>query len=220
MHRIFDVIVRTGRDQRERGLTAEAAGYDDSGQRETPSSFEEPKARAMPISLAADVYETLSAMITPAIFLTATGSLIISTSNRMSRVVDRIRVLNEQGDRICRGAAGLDFGAERLEQIDLEIAHLVSRGGRIRYALVALYLAFGSFVGTSLTLAIDVWIGSHRLVFLPTLMAVLGVSLMLAACVNLVREALEALLSNRQEVGFYRRLHELRKTKGPGCTPG
>ena len=43
-------------------------------------------------------YATLSAMITPAIFLTANGSLIISTSNRMSRVVDRIRVLNDLGD--------------------------------------------------------------------------------------------------------------------------
>ena len=40
-----------------------------------------------------DTYTTLSAMITPAIFMTANASLIISTSNRMSRVVDRIRVL-------------------------------------------------------------------------------------------------------------------------------
>ncbi len=44
----------------------------------------------------------------------------------------------------------------------------------------------------SLTLAIDVWTREHRLIILPTLLAVLGVFLMLAACVNLVREALEA----------------------------
>ena len=44
-------------------------------------------------------YATLSAMITPAVFfMTANGSLIISTSNRMSRIVDRVRVLNELGD--------------------------------------------------------------------------------------------------------------------------
>ena len=48
-------------------------------------------------------YAALSAMITPALFMTATGSLIISTSNRMSRIVDRIRELNEQADDLSRG---------------------------------------------------------------------------------------------------------------------
>ena len=49
------------------------------------------KAAGMPV--APPNYSTLAAMITPAIFMTATGSLIISTSNRMSRIVDRIRLL-------------------------------------------------------------------------------------------------------------------------------
>jgi hypothetical protein len=40
-------------------------------------------------------YAALTVMITPALFMTASGSLIISTSNRMSRIVDRIRQLNE-----------------------------------------------------------------------------------------------------------------------------
>src|SRR5947209_6730229 len=117
----------------------------------------------MPIAMLPEGYETLSAMITPAIFLTATGSLIISTSNRMSRVVDRIRVLNDLGDRLCRGATELDFAGERLEHVQVELDHLVSRGDRIRYALVALYLAFGMFVGTSLALALDVWNPNHNL---------------------------------------------------------
>ena len=54
-------------------------------------------------------YNALSAMITPAIFLTANASLIISTSNRMSRVVDRIRVLNDLADKLGRGMTDLDF---------------------------------------------------------------------------------------------------------------
>ena len=56
-------------------------------------------------------YDTLTAMITPAIFLTANASLIISTSNRMSRVVDRIRVLNDLVDRLGRGTTDLDYTA-------------------------------------------------------------------------------------------------------------
>jgi hypothetical protein len=81
-----------------------------------------------------------------------------------------------------------------------------------------LYLAFGAFVGTSLTLALDVLFG-NRLVALPTLLAVIGVSMMLGACINLVSEALEALKSNRLEIGFYRDLHARRQADGKSCLP-
>jgi uncharacterized protein DUF2721 len=161
-------------------------------------------------------YDTLSAMITPAIFLTANGSLIISTSNRMSRVVDRIRVLNDLADKLCRGATDLDYIPDRLAHVQDELNLLVLRGDRIRYALTALYLAFGSFVGTSLALAIDFWF-NNMLRALPTSLAVVGVSFMLVACVNLVREALEALRSNRLEIRFYRDLHNRRQASDRGC---
>ena len=193
----------TGVDSGEKGLDGRAGGPDD---------------RAMPIAPPPN-YITLSAMITPAIFLTANGSLIISTSNRMSRVVDRIRVLNDLSDKVCRGETVLDFSADRLAHMHDQLDRLVWRSDRIRYALVALYLAFGAFVGTSLALGLDVWLG-ERIHALPTALAVLGVGLMLFACVNLVREALEALRSNRLEIRFYRELHARRQSEGTGCAGG
>lgn len=164
-------------------------------------------------------YATLSAMITPAIFLTANGSLIISTSNRMARTVDRIRDLNDLSDQICRGESRLDYPHDRLVHVQDQLDRLVWRGDRIRYALVTLYLAFGAFVGTSLFLAIDVWTGNN-IVLLPTLLAIAGVTLMLGACVNLVREGLESLRSNRVDVDFFRALHARRKSDGTGCAAG
>ncbi len=164
-------------------------------------------------------YITLSAMITPAIFLTANGSLIISTSNQMSRVVDRIRVFNELGDTLFRGDTKLDYCPERSDHIQQQLGRLIRRADRIRAALTMLYLAFGSFVLTSLGLAIDVIVG-NRLVALPTGFALLGVVLMLGACVNLVHKALMALGSSRQEIRFYRELHERRKADGRELVPG
>src|SRR3954466_11755211 len=95
------------------------------------------KGLPMPIGLSGDldVYAALSAMITPAIFLTANGSLIISTSNRMSRIVDRIRVLNDLGDRLCRGATEFDYVDERVAHVRDQITRLVWRSDRIRHAL-------------------------------------------------------------------------------------
>jgi hypothetical protein len=161
------------------------------------------------MQITATTYGALTAMITPAIFMTGNASLIISTSNRVSRVVDRIRVLNDLADKLDRGVTELDFAAQRLEHVHDQMRRLERRSDRLRFALTALYLAFTIFVGTSLTLAIDALL-QNWLVVLPTLLAVIGVSLLLFASVNLVLEALEALRSNRLETSFYRELHQLR----------
>jgi Protein of unknown function (DUF2721) len=158
-------------------------------------------------------YGALTAMITPAIFLTANASLIISTSNRVSRVVDRIRILNDMADKIDRGADQLDFTAERLMHIQDQMRRLEARSDRLRFALTALYLAFTMFLGTSLSLALDALL-RNWLIALPTILAVFGVGLLLFASINLVWEALEALRSNRIEIRFYHELHDRRLSGG------
>ncbi len=161
--------------------------------------------------LAPSNYATLSAMITPAIFMTANGSLIISTSNRMSRIVDRIRVLNDRGDELCRGDSKLDFIADRQGHVADQLLRLERRSDLIRHALSMLYLAFSSFVGTSLVLAIDTLFGDiHLMAPVATGLSVVGVGLLLSSSLNMVREAQLALSSNRLEVRFYRELQAKR----------
>jgi len=160
-----------------------------------------------------DTYATLSAMITPALFMTANGSLIISTSNRMSRVVDRIRLLNDEADAMCRGATQLDFLDDRLEHVTVQLNRMMVRSDLIRLALTLLYLAMAMYVGTSLTMAVDALVGGYFVV-VPTTLAIAGVSLMLAACVQLTREARVALRNNRHEILFYQKLRNQR-----GCPP-
>jgi len=161
-------------------------------------------------------YAALSAMITPAIFLTATGSLIISTSNRMSRVVDRIRVLNDLGDSIHRGDSKLDYPAERLQHVDDQIRRLLWRTDRVRYTLSMLYIALATFVAASLTLAIDTLIGNRQATAsVATALSVAGVGLMLLASINLVREARAALESNHREIAFFQDLRILRESERP-----
>jgi hypothetical protein len=162
---------------------------------------------AMPIDV--KDYGTLTAMISPALFLTATGSLIISTSSRMSRIVDRIRELADLADRIDRGDTDLDFPEHRLQHIAVQLDHMGWRSDRVRSALTLLYTALVCFVGTSLGLAIDVLVG-HQVEALPTMLAVAGVVLMMAAGLQLVAEAHAALRGNRGEVAFMRELHAWR----------
>lgn len=158
-------------------------------------------------------YETLSAMITPALFMTATGSLIISTSNRMSRIVDRIRQLNVEGDDLSRGAKDVDYLADRLVHVSVQLDRMVRRSDRIRTALTLLYSAMAMFVGTSLAVALVTLLGG-ALLFIPTTMAIIGVCLMLAACIQLLRETQIALRNNRLEILFHQKLRNMRAAQG------
>jgi len=122
-------------------------------------------------------YAILTAMLAPAFFLTATASLLMSANSRLARVVDRLRALivtwdNDAPDR-----------TEREEQIrrHRQRAHLVLRACRLLHGAIA------SFVGTSLALAMDAFLG-FRLGGFPTVMAVLGVLFLLAAGFSMWRE--------------------------------
>ena len=49
----------------------------------------------------------LTAMITPAVLISACGSMILSTSSRLGRVVDRVRVLSDRLEDMPRDRARL-----------------------------------------------------------------------------------------------------------------
>ncbi|WP_449448148.1 DUF2721 domain-containing protein [Thermomonas brevis] len=122
-------------------------------------------------------YAILTAMLAPAFFLTATAALLTSANTRLARVVDRLRAL------IVAWQQDAPDRAERDEQIrrHRERAHLVLRACRLLYAALA------GFVGTSLGLAMDAFLG-FRLGAVPTVLAVVGVLFLLAASFSLWRE--------------------------------
>ena len=160
--------------------------------------------------VATPTYDTVTAMIAPALFLTATGSLIISTATRMGRIVDRIRVLVELSDRLRQGDATLDFPELRRLHTLEALQHLQWRSNRVMIAVTMLYLAFSSFSATSMVIALDSITGQH-LTALPTFFAAAGVGFLLVACGNLVIEARAALRSNGMEVRFFIELEKRRE---------
>jgi hypothetical protein len=122
-------------------------------------------------------YPLLTAMLAPALFLTACGSLLLNANNRLARISDRLREVL---------LAVLPGGQENphAERIDVlrRRAHLILRAIRL------LHLAICLFVGTSLCIGIDAAAQLHQ-PLLPTALAVLGVSMMLAGTLSMWREA-------------------------------
>jgi hypothetical protein len=56
--------------------------------------------------------EVLGAMITPAVLISASGRLVLSTSNRLTRVVDRVRVLAAEAETFRRAEGAAAFETE------------------------------------------------------------------------------------------------------------
>jgi len=161
-------------------------------------------------------HDTVTAMIAPALFLTATGSLLISTSSRIGRIVDRIRalvILCESGQ-----LEQLDFVEHRRKHAVDSLRHLQWRSNRATVAVTMLYLAFSAFAATSMMIALNS-ITEHSLDALPVLCAVAGVGLLLVACVNLVLEARSSLRGNDREVSFFWQLESLREKATKSTAP-
>ncbi len=137
-------------------------------------------------------YAILTAMLAPAFFLTATASLLMSANNRLARVVDRLRVLLLDLDQ-----EGLDdkqiLRIERRIRVQRKRSNLVLRGSQMLYGSISF------FVGTSLSVAVDAFLG-YRFGYLPTILALLGVLTMFAASLSLARESALAVSALNEEM--------------------
>jgi hypothetical protein len=132
---------------------------------------------------------TIGALITPALLMLGSTSLVASALVRMARVVDRARVL--AGVLHDGKAASLGITEDVLR------AWLRSHGARARYveqAIASLYGAVVIFVASGLAIALDRALGG-ALSWLPESLAILGTMLLLAGGGWMVAESR---LSGRQ----------------------
>src|SRR5688572_2947534 len=70
----------------------------------------------------------LTAMITPAVLISASGTMILSTSTRLGRVVDRVRSLSDRLEELSHGhPAKTEFLEERRAMLFNQLDKLTSR---------------------------------------------------------------------------------------------
>lgn len=142
----------------------------------------------MPPLTPAGPADVLSAMITPVVLISASGTLILSTSQRLARVMDRVRKLTEQADALTPPAGTLDDeAADKRAVVVGSLEKLMSRLRLLQAALLTLYSAVGLLVGSSLALGLTGAIGREA-AWLPVALALLGAAGLFAACVLLLGE--------------------------------
>ena len=146
--------------------------------------------------------EFLTAMITPALLISATGSLVLSTSTRLGRVVDRVRELEKRLSELImiEDKSAIPLYSKRLETIVHLLDKVTSRARILQRALSAFYYGLGLFVLTSLTIAVAGIFGVYR--WLPIPVGVVGIMFLFYGSVLMLRETAMARATINAEMDF------------------
>lgn len=140
-------------------------------------------------------------MITPAVLISACGSMILSTSSRLGRVVDRVRALSDKLDELA-AKNGAEI-KERQAVIYAQLDKLTSRARILQRSMVAFYLATGMFVATSVAIGVVAVIpSSPRYNLVPVIVGLLGACFLFYGSMLLIFEARLALSTIHAEMDF------------------
>ena len=144
----------------------------------------------------------LTAMITPAVLISACGSMILSTSSRLGRVVDRVRALSDRletmTERNEHGPAHIEKQAAIFQQLD----KLTSRSRILQRSMVVFYMSLGMFVATSVAIGIVPFTGNPRYNMIPVVLGLAGACFLFYGSVLLILEARLALSTIHGEMDF------------------
>lgn len=156
--------------------------------------------------------QILGAMITPALLISASGTLALSTANRLGRVVDRIRALNDMAESLPDGVITPEVVDKRALIAD-QIRWHTQRLLLLQHTLVTIYSAISMLVGASLTVGLSAstqW----ALGWIPVVFGLTGASALLIAAGMLIRESRLAVRSAVVEIDYVRKV-VARKTAMP-----
>ncbi|MGE0447587.1 MAG: DUF2721 domain-containing protein [Vicinamibacterales bacterium] len=152
-----------------------------------------------------DALAVLTAMITPAVLISACGALIFSTSSRLGRVVDRVRAVTARLEEIARHPEADELAGERRAMFVGQLLRQTARARLIQHSMVAFYAALSIFVTTSLAVAI-VGVVAQNYTWIAVTLGLIGALVMLYGSVLLIVESRLALGAITSEMDFARKV--------------
>jgi hypothetical protein len=132
----------------------------------------------------------LSSMITPAVLILATGSLIMTTSQRLSRVIERVRKISQEFMQIEKSHDQESTNERKRKILYTLLRKSARRCKLLTKAMTFLFLSLGLFVATSLTIGI-VAITHLRYTWIPTAIGMIGaITLFISSAVLIIESRL------------------------------
>ncbi len=159
--------------------------------------------------------EFLTAMVTPTLLISATGSLVLSTSTRLGRVIDRVRELETRlSDLILiENKESIPLYDKRLDTVVKLLDKVTTRARILQKAMGAFYYGLGFFILTSVTIALVALSSDYfRSYWLPIPIGVIGIIFLFYGSVLMLRETRMATATVNAEMDF---TWELARTVAP-----
>lgn len=146
--------------------------------------------------------EFLTAMVTPTLLISATGSLVLSTSTRLGRVVDRTRDLERRLSELIttEDKPSIPLYDKRLETVVHLLDKVTSRSRILQRAMGAFYYGLMFFILTSVTIAVAGLFNVAR--WLPIPVGVVGIFFLFYGSVLMLRETRMATATINAEMDF------------------
>ena len=188
-----------------------------------------PRAKGQMEALSSAV-AVLTAMITPAVLISACGALILSTSTRLGRVVDRVRLLIDRFEEMTNTQAeeGVELFDERRAVYFDQLDRLTTRTRLLQKSMRVFYLSLGVFVATSVAIGMVAAVAfpSHTwLAWFPVVLGLSGACGLFYGSVLLIKESRLAQDALNAEMDFIWKLGralappDLRQTRSPHFNP-
>lgn len=137
----------------------------------------------------------LSAMITPAVLILASGSLILTTSSRLIRAVDRVREILPLMEAVAPN------DSSRRSMLLNQLAKTTMRARMLQHTLSLLYTTIGLFVATSVSIG-AIALLSLRFAWIPLVLGFIGAGLLFIASMLLIYESRIAIRALYAEMDY------------------
>jgi hypothetical protein len=146
--------------------------------------------------------EFLTAMVTPTLLISATGSLVLSTSTRLGRVVDRVRELEQRLSELItiEDKESIPLYDKRLDTIVNLLDKVTTRSRILQRAMTAFYNGLGCFILTSVTIAIAGIFNIYR--WMPIAVGIIGIFYLFYGAILMLRETRMATATINAEMDF------------------
>jgi hypothetical protein len=146
--------------------------------------------------------EFLTAMVTPALLISATGSLVLSTSTRLGRVIDRVRQLEIRLSDLtyAEDKESVPLYDKRVEVIVDLLDKVTTRSRILQRAMQMFYYGIGMFTLTSVTIAVAAIFNTARWVPIP--IGIVGIMFLFWGSVLMLRETGMATATVNAEMDF------------------
>lgn len=147
--------------------------------------------------------EFLTAMITPALLISATGSLVLSTSTRLGRVVDRVRELEKRLSELIttEDKTAIPLYEKRVDTVVALLDKVTSRARILQRAMGTFYFGLGFFILTSISIAlVGIFPAVYR--WLPIPIGIVGILYLAWGSILMLRETRMATVTVNAEMDF------------------